>query len=87
MRDKKSITITPFRVIFLEWEIYKEDKKLKHSNIIKNWSLKILSSNTLKFNILNISIVSFLCSNNGAKMTAEPFKKNKNSVTKNFFLK
>ena len=39
------------------------------------------------FKILNISFVVFLCNNNGAIITDDPFKKNKNSDMKNFFLK
>jgi hypothetical protein len=49
--------------------------------------VKIDDSNTLKFKILNISIVSAFFNNRGIKITDEPFKKNKNSDIKNFLLK
>ena len=41
-------------------------------------------------NLINILKISFVCSlfnNNGAIITVEPFKKNKNSDMKNFLLK
>ena len=85
--DEKSIIIIPFKLVFFLFEMYKDDKKLKHNRIIKNWSLKIADSKTLKFKILNISIVSAFFNNRGIKMTDEPFKKNKNSDIKNFLLK
>ena len=85
--EKKSITMTLIRLTLLFWEIYKDDIKLKNNIIIKNWSVKIEDSKTLKFRILNISIVSVLFNNRGIKITDEPFKKNKSSDIKKFFLK
>ena len=85
--EKKSITMTPIRLVPLFCEIYKDDIKLKVNNIIKNWSVKIEDPKTLKFRILNISIVSALFNNRGIKITDEPLKKNKNSDIKNFLLK
>ena len=85
--EKKSITITPIRLALLFCEIYKDDIKLKNNIIIKNWSVKIEVSKTLKFRILNISIVSALFNNRGIKITDEPFKKNKSSDIKKFLLK
>ena len=85
--EEKSIIIIPFKSTFFLFEMYKDDKKLKHSRIIKNWSLKITDSKTLKFKILNISIVASLCKSNGAIITDDPFKKNKLSDIKNFLLK
>ena len=85
--EKKSITIIPIRLAFFFCEIYKDDKKLKNNVTIKNWSVKIDNSNTLKFKILNISIVSAFFNNRGIKIIDEPFKKNKNSDIKNFLLK
>ena len=41
IKDKKSITIIPFKSLFFLCEMYKDDKKLKHSIIIKNLSLNI----------------------------------------------
>ena len=69
------------------FEIYKEDKKLRHNIKIKNSFLKNCASKTLKLRILNISFVSSLLNNNGAIITVEPFKKNKHSDIKNFPLK
>ena len=74
----------PFRSNVSFFEIYKEDKKLKHNIEIKNSFLKNCASKTLKLRILNISFVSSLFNNNGAIITAEPFKKNKNSDIRNF---
>ena len=85
--DEKSIIIIPFKLLFFLFEMYKDDKKLIHNNAIKNWSLKTAESKTLKFKILNISFVAFLCNNNGATITDDPFKKNKHSGIKNFSLK
>ena len=85
--EKKSITMIPIKLAFFFCEIYKDDTKLKNNIIIKNWSVKIEDSKTLKFKILNISIVSVLLNNRGIKITDEPFKKNKSSDIKNFFLK
>ena len=85
--EKKSIIIIPIRLVFFPSEIYKEDTKLKNNMITKNWLLKNEVSKTLKFKILNISIVSALFNNRGTKITDEPFKKNKNSDIKNFLLK
>ena len=85
--DEKSIIIIPFKLLFFLFEMYKDDKKLIHNNTIKNWSLKTAESKTLKFKILNISFVAFLCNNNGAMITDDPLKKNKHSDIKNFPLK
>ena len=87
INDEKSIIIITFKLLFFLFEMYKDDKKLIHNNIIKNWSLKITDSKTLKFKILNISFVAFLCNNNGAMITDDPLKKNKHSDIKNFPLK
>ena len=87
IKEKKSMIMTPFRSAFSFLEIYKDDKKLRHNIAIKNSSLKNLASKKLKLRILNISFVSSLFNNNGAIITAEPFKKNKHSDMKNFFLK
>ena len=35
IRDKKSIIIMPFKLLFLKIEMYKDDNKLKHKNVIK----------------------------------------------------
>tara|TARA_B100001093_G_C26190455_1_gene743723 strand:+ start:203 stop:532 length:330 start_codon:yes stop_codon:yes gene_type:complete len=85
--DEKSIIIIPLKSMVFLFEIYNDDKKLKHNSIIKNLLLKTVESKTLKFNILNISFVAFLCNNKGATITDEPFKKNNNSDIKNFLLK
>ena len=77
--------MTPFRFVFLLFEIYKDDKKPRHNIPIKNSLLKNSNSKTLKFRILNISFVSSLFNNNGAIITVDPFKKNKHSDMKNFF--
>ena len=87
INEKKSININPFKSVFFLFEIYKDDKKLKHNRINKNWILKTVDSKTLKFRILNISFVALLCNNNGATITEDPFKKNKHSDIKNLFLK
>ena len=87
IKEKKSIIITPFKLVFSFFEIYNDEKKLRHNITIKNSSLKNFASKRLKLRILNISFVSPLLNNNGAIITAEPFKKNKNSDMKNFFLK
>ena len=85
--EKKSMTMIPIRLAFFFCEIYKDDIKLKNNIIIKNWSVKIEDSKTLKLRILNISTVSALFNNRGTKIIDEPFKKNKNSDIKNFLLK
>ena len=36
IKDKKSTTISALRSIFFLFEIYIEDKKPKHKNVIKN---------------------------------------------------
>ena len=77
----------PLRSAFSFFEIYKEDKKLKNKIAIKKSLLKNSASNKLKLRILNISFVFSLFNNNGAIITAEPFKKNKNSDMKNLRLK
>ena len=85
--DAKSMIIIPFVSVSFLFEMNKDDKKLKHNSIIKNWSLKIVDLKTLKFKIWNISSVAFLCNNNGVIITDDPFKKNKHSDIKNFLLK
>ena len=85
--DEKSMIIIPFKLVFFLFEMYKDDTKLKHNSIVKNWSLKTEDSKTLKFKISNISFVALLCNNNGATITDDPFKKNKHSDIKNFLLK
>ena len=85
--EKKSITIIAIILAFFFCEINKDDTKLKNNIIIKNWSVKIEDSKTLKFRILNISIVSDLFNNRGIKITDEKNKKNKSSDIKKFFLK
>ena len=44
--EKKSINMRDFKSIFFLFDIYMDDKKLKHKNIIKNWVLKIEESKT-----------------------------------------
>ena len=87
IKEKKSIIMTPLRFVFSFFEIYIDDKKPRHNIPIKNSLLKNPASKTLKFRILNISLVSSLFNNNGAIITVDPFKKNKHSDIKNFFLK
>ena len=86
IKEKKSIIMTPFRFIFSFFEMYIDDKKPRHNIPIKNPLLKNPDSKTLKFRILNISLVSYLFNNNGAVITVDPLKKNKHSDMKNFFL-
>ena len=85
--EKKSIIIIPMRLVFFPSEIYKEDIKLKNNMITKNWLVKNEVSKTLKFKILNISIVSALFNNRGTKITEEPFKKNKKNIIGSKFTK
>ena len=87
IKEKKSMIIIPFRFVFSFFEMYIDDKKPRHNVPIKNPLLKNPASKTLKFRILNISLVSSLFNNNGAVITVDPFKKNKHSDMKNFFLK
>ena len=87
INEKKSININPFKSAFFWFEIYKDEKKLKHNNIIKNWSVNIWDSKTLKFKVWNISLVLFFWNNSGAMITVEPLKKNKHSGIKYFPLK
>ena len=87
IKEKKSMIMTPLRFVLSFFEIYKDDKKLRHNIPIKNSLLKKSASKTLKFSILKISLVSSLFKNNGAIITVDPFKKNKHSDIKNFFLK
>ena len=87
IKEKKSMIMIPFRFVFSFFEIYKDDKKPRNNIPIKNSLLKNPDSKTLKFRILNISLVSSLFNNNGAIITVDPFKKNKHSDIKNFFLK
>ena len=87
INEKKSININPFKSVFFWFEIYKDDKKLRHNKIIKNWSVNIWESKTLKFKVRNISIVLSLWNNSGAMITVEPLKKYKHSVIQYFFLK
>ena len=85
--EKKSIIINAFKSAFFFLEIMTEDKKLKHKKVIKNWLLNNWDSKKLKFKTSNISFVFSLWNNNGAKITVDPFKKNKNSSIRNFSLK
>ena len=55
IKEKKSMIMTLFRFVFSFFEIYIDDKKLKHNIPIKNSLLKNSVSKTLKFRILNIS--------------------------------
>ena len=87
IKEKKSIIMILFKSNDSFFEIYKEDKKLRHNIKIKNSFLKNCASKTLKLRILNISFVSSLFNNNGAMITVDPFKKNKHSDMKNLFLK
>ena len=87
IKEKKSIIMTPFRFVFSFFEMYIDDKKPRNNIPIKNSLLKNPASKTLKFRVLNISLVSSLFNNNGAIITVDPFKKNKHSDIKNFFLK
>ena len=87
INEKKSININPFKSVFFWFEIYKDEKKLKHNNIIKNWSVNIWDSKTLKFKVRNISLVLSFWNNSGAMITVEPLKKNKHSGIKYFLLK
>ena len=87
INEKKSIIINAFKSAFFLLEIMRDDKKLKHKKVVKNWLLNNWDSKTLKFKTSNISFVFSLWNNNGAKITADPFKKNKNSSIINFSLK
>ena len=87
INEKKSININPFKSVFFLFEIYKDEKKLKHNNVIKNWSVNIWDSKTLKFKVRNISLVLSFWNNSGAMITVEPLKKNKHSGIKYFLLK
>ena len=87
IKEKKSIIMTLFRFVFSFFEMNIDDKNPRHSIPIKNSLLKKSASKTLKFSILKISLVSSLFNNNGAIIIADPFKKNKHSDIKNFFLK
>ena len=87
IKEKKSMIMTPFRFVFSFFEMYIDDKKPRHNIPIKNSLLKNPDSKTLKFRVLNISLVSSLFNKSGAIITVDPFKKNKHSDTNNFFLK
>ena len=87
IKEKKSMIMTPFRFMSSFFEMYIDEKKPRHNIPIKNPLLKNPASKTLKLRILNISLVSSLFNNNGAIITVDPFKKNKHSDRKNFFLK
>ena len=87
INEKKSININPFKSVFFWFEIYKDEKKLRHNKIIKNWSVNIWESKTLKFKVWNISLVLSLWNNSGAMITVDPLKKYKNSGIQCFFLK
>ena len=68
--------------------MYIDDKKPRHNIPIKNSLLKNSASKTLKFKNSKYFICFFsLLNNNGAIITVDPFKKNKHSEMKNFFLK
>ena len=87
INEKKSIIINAFNSAFFLLDIMRDDKKLKHKKVIKNWLLNNWDSKTLKFKTSNISLVFSLWNNNGVKITADPFKKYKNSSIRNFSLK
>ena len=87
INEKKSININPFKSVFFLFEIYRDDKKLKHNNIIKNSSVNIWDSKRLTFKVRNISLVLSFWNNNGAMITADPLKKNKHSGIQYFLLK
>ena len=87
IKEKKSMIIILLRFEFSFFEMYIDDKNPRHNITIKNSLLKNAASKTWKFRILNISLVSSLLNNNGAIITVAPFKKNKHSEMKNFFLK
>ena len=87
IKEKKSINIKPFKSVFFLFEIYKDAKKLKHNKIIKNWSVNIWESKTLKFKVRNISLVLSFWNNSGAMITAKPLKKYKHSDIQYFLLK
>ena len=87
INEKKSIIISPFKSEFFLFEINKEDKRLKHNKVIKKWFVNNWDSKTLKFKSWNISFVLSFWNNNGANITADPFKKNKHSESINFLLK
>ena len=59
--------MTPFRFVLSFFEMYIDDKKPRHNIPIKNPSLKNPASKTLKFRILNISLVSSLFNNKKAE--------------------
>ena len=73
--------------MFFWFEIYKDEKKLRHNKIIKNWSVNIWESKTLKFKVWNISFVLSFWNNSGAMITVDPLKKYKHSGIQYFFLK
>ena len=87
INEKKSINIKPFKSVFFLFDIYKDEKKFKHNKIIKNWSVNIWESKTLKFRVWNISLVLSFWNNNGAIITVDPLKKYKNSGIQYLFLK
>ena len=87
IKEKKSMIINAFKSTFFLLEIIRDDKKLKHKKVIKNWLLNNWDSKILKFKISNIALVLSLWNNNGAIITDDPFKKYKNSAIKNFSLK
>ena len=87
IKEKKSMIMIPFRFVFSFFEMNIDDKKPRNSIPIINSLLNNSASKTLKFRVLKISLVSSLFNNNGAIITVDPFKKNKNSDMKNFFLK
>ena len=87
INEKKSININPFKSVFFWFEIYKDEKKLKHNNIIKNWLVNIWESKTLKFKVRNISLVLSFWNNSGAMITVKPLKKYKHSDIQYFLLK
>ena len=87
IKEKKSMIMILLKFVFSFFEMYIDDKKPRHNIPIKNSLLKNSASKTSKLRILNISFVSSLFNNNGAIITVDPFKKNKHSEMKNFFLK
>ena len=87
INEKKSININPFKSVFFLFEIYKDEKKLKHNKIIKNWSVNTWESKILKFKVWNISLVLSFWNNNGAIITVDPLRKYKHSGIQYLFLK
>ena len=72
INEKKSIIINALKSAFFLLEIIRDDKKLKHKKIIKNWLVNNWDSKTLKFKISN---------NDGASSSIYDFgEHHKNSI-------